>query len=136
MASTDMQHRPPTRRRWGLSVPLSALERLGILGINRWNAEFTLPGNPRALLPRVDDKLITKELCRDHGIPVPETFSIIDSYGSTRALGELVADRREFVIKPARGAAGRGIAVVKRHSSIAMRLSARRTRQLPNCGTM
>ena len=42
--------------------PGAKLRDLGILGMNRRNAEFLLVSNPRRLYPMVDDKLRTKAL--------------------------------------------------------------------------
>ena len=113
-ASMATQARSP---RWRLFATPASLARRGVLGINRRNAEIMLRCNPRAFYPRVDDKLVTKQLCEEHGIPVPETFAVLDTYGSVKGLGDTVAGRPEFVVKPARGAAGRGIVVVRSHSA-------------------
>lgn len=92
------------------------LRRAGILGINRRNAEHVLPLNPRCHYPRVDDKLLTKQVCETRGIPVPATYACIERTGDARRLLELVGHRQEFVIKPATGSAGRGIIVVAGHN--------------------
>jgi alpha-L-glutamate ligase-like protein len=68
--------------------------------------------NPRAHYPRVDDKIITKRFCDAHGIPVPRTYAVIESLGDARHLMDRLAGRGEFVIKPSRGAGGRGVLVV------------------------
>jgi alpha-L-glutamate ligase-like protein len=93
------------------------LRALGVLGMNRRNAEFILPGNPRSHYPRVDDKLRTKQFCQQHGIPVPQTYAVIERPGDLRHFSKLVADYPEFVIKPCQGAEGRGIIVVTAHDS-------------------
>jgi alpha-L-glutamate ligase-like protein len=90
------------------------LEESGVLGINYRNLAFIQASNLRALYPRVDDKTVTKTICHAHGIPVPETYAIIRRYGDIRRFMELIGDRSEFVVKPASGAAGRGITVVAR----------------------
>jgi alpha-L-glutamate ligase-like protein len=92
------------------------LKEAGVLGINRRNMAFIQESNPRSLYPRVDDKTITKQICYQHGIPVPETYAIIRRYGDVRRFAELVEGRDEFVIKPASGAAGRGIIVIARRN--------------------
>ncbi len=88
------------------------LEDAGVLGINYRNLAFIQESNPRALYPRVDNKIITKEICHAHGIPVPETYAVIRRYGDVRRFRTLIGDRSEFVVKPACGAAGRGIVVI------------------------
>jgi alpha-L-glutamate ligase-like protein len=92
----------------------SELAGSGILGINRRNLTFIQESNPRALYPRVDNKLVTKSICHAHGIPVPETYAVVRRYGDVRRFRKLIGDRSEFVVKPASGAAGRGILVIAR----------------------
>jgi alpha-L-glutamate ligase-like protein len=98
--------------KWRFWAWPSELRRCGVLGINARNAELLAAGNPRSFLPRVDDKAVTKALCRARGIPVPETYAVVERFGDIRRLDALGGDRHEFVIKPARGAGGRGIQVI------------------------
>jgi alpha-L-glutamate ligase-like protein len=86
----------------------------GVLGINQRNLVFIQESNPRKLYPRVDNKIITKGICHAHAIPVPETYAVIRRYGDVRRFPKLIGDRIEFVVKPACGAAGRGIIVIAR----------------------
>jgi len=88
------------------------LKSCGILGINARNTGLLFDLNPRACYPRVDDKALTKTICQAHGIPVPETYALVERFGNVPRLEGLVQDRREFVLKPARGAAGRGVLVI------------------------
>jgi alpha-L-glutamate ligase-like protein len=88
------------------------LREAGVLGINHRNLAFIQESNPRALYPRVDDKTVTKSICHANDIPVPETYAVVRRYGDMRRLADLIGDRSEFVVKPASGAAGRGIVVV------------------------
>src|SRR3990172_5321935 len=97
------------RRLW---VWPNELERAGVLGINQRNLAFIQESNPRGMYPRVDDKTITKEIFHPNSIPLPDTYAIIRRYGDIRRFLQLLGDRSEFVIKPASGAAGRGIVVV------------------------
>ncbi len=92
----------------------SELRKSGVLGINHRNLVFIQEGNPRALYPRVDDKTVTKRICHQHDIPVPETYCVIRKYGDVRRFLDLIGDHNEFVVKPASGAAGRGIIVIAR----------------------
>jgi alpha-L-glutamate ligase-like protein len=52
------------------------------------------------------------ELCGRIGVPSPELFAVIDSHSQLRYLDELLDDHRDFVLKPNRGATGRGIIVI------------------------
>ncbi len=88
------------------------LRRAGIAGINRRNAGLIMPYNRRALYPLVDDKLRTKELALEHGIPVPALYGVISTPHDIRDLPAIVADRKDFVVKPAHGSQGDGIMVI------------------------
>ncbi len=90
------------------------LRRRGVLGINGRNLRYIVLLNRRALYPRVDDKVLTKQICEDSGIPVPQTYAVIERYGDLRRFAGIVGNRQQFVIKPARGAGGRGVLVVVR----------------------
>ena len=88
------------------------LKELGILGMNRRNAEFILDHNPRSRFPIVDDKLKMRDLCREIGVPTPQIYAAVASFGKLNDLDELLQDHDEFVVKPNCGSGGRGILVV------------------------
>lgn len=90
----------------------SELRELGVLGMNRRNAEFILPHNPRRHYRLLDDKLQTKKICEAHGIPVPETYDVIGRQGDARRFAESGCTYPQFVVKPAQGSEGRGILVI------------------------
>ena len=92
---------------------LRALRREGVLGINRRNHEFTLRWNPRRMYPLVDDKLETKRLCEAAGIPIPALIAVARHQGDVRGMVAELAALDEFVLKPAHGAMGNGILVVR-----------------------
>jgi len=93
------------------------LEQAGVIGLNRRNAEFVLRYNPRQNYPRVDDKLITKNLAHTAGIDVPPLYDVIEIERQARELPQRVNSLQEFVIKPARGAGGEGIIVIDGHEN-------------------
>ena len=88
------------------------LRRRGVLGMNRRNADFTLRWNRRRLYPRVDDKLLTKQLCEAAGIPTPRLLAVARHHWELRHFLPALGDCEEFAVKPARGAMGNGILVV------------------------
>ena len=92
------------------------LRRRSVLGINARNIGFLLELNPRGFYPALDDKVLTKRICQAHQVPVPETFVVIARAGDLRGLSGLIGDREEFVVKPAKGAGGRGVVVVVGHN--------------------
>src|SRR5205823_14074964 len=97
--------------RW-LFTAARRLRELGILGMNRRNAACILDHNPRSKFPIVDDKMKMHRLCLQIGVPTPEVYAEVTSYSMLRRLPELLGDRADFVIKPNRGSAGRGVLVV------------------------
>lgn len=88
------------------------LAKVGVLGINRRNAEYTLTYNPRHLYPLVDDKLRTKQLAAKAGIAVPELYGVVEMAGQVRGLPSLLKGHQDFAIKPACGTGGEGILVI------------------------
>lgn len=94
---------------WGRIETLAAH---GVMGINRRNADYILRYNPRRLYPLVDDKLITKRLAAEAGIPVPTLYQVVELYGQVKGLPARLEPYPEFVIKPTRGSQGKGIWVI------------------------
>jgi len=88
------------------------LRQRGILGMNQRNGGFILPWNPRKHYPRVDDKLLTKRLMIEAGIPVPRLLGVVSEFHELRDVPTLLSNLPPFVIKPARGAQGNGIVVI------------------------
>ncbi|MBK1878761.1 alpha-L-glutamate ligase-like protein [Pelagicoccus mobilis] len=88
------------------------LEREGVLGMNGRNADYVLKYNRRKFYPRVDDKLITKRLALQGGIPVPELIASVRFNHQLRDLKRVLDGESEFVIKPSQGCAGQGILVI------------------------
>jgi alpha-L-glutamate ligase-like protein len=91
----------------------SALHDAGVLGLNRRNSLYTLLWNPRRFYPRVDDKLETKRLLRDAGIPTAKVLAVARVHSEVRRMLRELDAVPSFVIKPAHGAMGNGILVVR-----------------------
>ena len=88
------------------------LREVGVLGLNERNSDFIMRLNPRRLYPRVDDKVLTKELAIAAGMAVPDLYGVIANQGDVRRFPAIVAERDSFVIKPACGSGGNGILVI------------------------
>lgn len=82
-----------------------------VLGLNRRNSRYLFPLNPEALLPIVDEKLVTKERLQARQIPVPATYGVVRSRADLKDIPDMLSGRELFVIKPARGSGGGGIVV-------------------------
>jgi alpha-L-glutamate ligase-like protein len=88
------------------------LRDVGVLGMNRRNAEYIMRFNPRSSFPLVDDKLKTKQLAEAYQIPTPVLYHVIEHHGDIAGIEEMLSHHRDFVIKPARGAGGSGIVLI------------------------
>jgi alpha-L-glutamate ligase-like protein len=92
--------------------PWSALRHRGVLGINRRNGSYMYRCNHRRLYPRVDDKLLTKRICEEAGIPTPRLLAVARHHFELRSLLPSLDDQVDFVVKPSRGAMGNGVLVI------------------------
>jgi alpha-L-glutamate ligase-like protein len=89
-----------------------------ILCMNRRNANYIAPGNPRQHYRLVDEKIKTKTLAAAAQVPCPETYGVVTYYGEiTRILTHVTSTYNTCVIKPNRGAAGRGVLVLERDAN-------------------
>jgi len=91
---------------------LKGLQAAGVLGMNARNTGCILDHNPRCRFPYVDSKRKMHELCREIGVPTPDLYAALLSHSSLRHLSRLLEQRTDFVVKPDRGAGGRGIMVI------------------------
>lgn len=88
------------------------LKKLGVLSMNRRNADYVQGCNRRYLYPLVDNKVQTKELAMRVGIPVPPQYGVLKYNYQLKKLPAILETHREFVIKPANGSGGSGIQVI------------------------
>lgn len=88
------------------------LKSAGIAGMNLRNVVYIGQNNPRRLYPRVDDKLLTKEIAQRGGIAVPPLIGVVKFTGQLRELQDFLAPHEQFVIKPSKGSGGKGILVI------------------------
>lgn len=97
---------------FGLLETARRLRAKGLIGIGQRNAEYVLLYNQRKFYPRVDDKLITKQLALDAGLPVPELYAVVREEHEIEELHAKIRERDQFVVKPAHGSGGDGILVI------------------------
>src|SRR5262249_43997002 len=76
------------------------------------NTECILDLNPRARFPLVDGKKRMRDLCLSIGVPTPDLYALVTAHSALRHLPRLLERRDSFVIKPHRGAGGRGVLVI------------------------
>ena len=82
----------------------------GVMGINRRNLDFIFTRNPREKFSSVDDKITSKQLLADAGIPVPRSLASVEQRAQIAGCVSDLAARQNFAVKPSRGFGGRGIA--------------------------
>lgn len=95
---------------------LKKLKDTGILGINHRNANYTLRYNRREKYPIVDNKLKTKQLAIQAGIPVPDLYGVVEIERQNSMIDTISQQKNGFVIKPACGSGGEGILVISGRS--------------------
>lgn len=99
--------------KWLDALPHRRLRKAGIIGMNGRNGDYIAKFNARRLYPLVDNKLCTKELAHAAGIAVPELYGVARIQHDLNSLESTLAPHANFVIKPAHGAGGDGIIVVR-----------------------
>ncbi len=85
----------------------------GILWMNARNLKYIKRFNPKKAIRLADNKLKTKKFLSLRGIPVPETFAIIDSRKTLFDFDRKSLPEKEFVIKPNKGSKWKGIMIVE-----------------------
>jgi len=83
----------------------------GVLGINARNLLYIKPSTSRRALRILDNKLLTKNLLKKHGLPTPKTFGVVSS---AKDLSEFEWGKLppSFALKPNRGFGGQGIVII------------------------
>ena len=85
-----------------------------ILSINKRNLDVISVFNPRKHFPLVDDKIRTKGILQEAGVPFPETIAVVKNFFEIENVFQILNEKESFVVKPARGRAGGGILLVER----------------------
>lgn len=83
-----------------------------VLGMNERNLRYIYVHNERKHFRLADHKLLTKDILKKAGVPVPETYRVYSSFYELSSLEDDLSGYRDFVIKPAQGSGGEGIIVV------------------------
>ncbi|CAA0084036.1 Ribosomal protein S6--L-glutamate ligase [BD1-7 clade bacterium] len=91
----------------------SKLREKGLLGMNERNVSYIGPYNDRKHYPNVDDKLKTKVIAENAGIAVPKLLHVIEAQYQVKTMAKVLDSYEEFVIKPSKGSAGKGIMVIR-----------------------
>ena len=90
----------------------SQLRQRGMLGMTRRNIDYIGRYNQRRLYPLVDDKLKTKLLAQEYGVPTPQLRFVVREQHEIHEYRARIQEMEQFVLKPAKGSGGKGILVV------------------------
>ena len=90
----------------------SQLKQKGLLSMNARNIEYISAFNARKRYPSVDNKLKTKRLAEKANIAVPKLLEVIATQHQVSRIEKTLQPYSNFVIKPAKGSAGKGILVI------------------------
>jgi len=87
-----------------------------ILGINERNVNYVYAQNPKKYFPLADDKVLCKEILHQHQIACATTYGVIERVGDIAAIWTTVQHHESLAIKPANGAGGGGILILKKRN--------------------
>ncbi|OEK02275.1 hypothetical protein BFP97_12435 [Roseivirga sp. 4D4] len=98
-------------RKW-----LSSFQKLEseVLGINERNIDFIYQFNKRSDYILADDKCLAKDIFVKHDIPCPITYGIVHHLVEIQPVWSAIQDKERVVIKPAKGAGGKGIMILRK----------------------
>lgn len=85
-----------------------------VLGINERNIDFIYRFNKRSDYILADDKCLAKELFVKHGIACPMTYGVVHHLVEIQSVWATVQEKEHLVIKPAKGAGGKGIMILRK----------------------
>src|SRR5690554_6607987 len=89
-----------------------ALNRLGMLNMNRRNVAYIARYNERSSYPLVDNKLKTKLAVAEYDVKTPKLLQVVKQQHEISRFREMAEGLADFAIKPAKGAGGKGITVI------------------------
>ena len=88
--------------------------RESIIGMNERNLDLIYPNNERKHYKYADDKYLAKSIMEENGIACPRTYGVVSRIGDIEDAWEAVKVWNKLVIKPAKGAGGNGIMILKK----------------------
>lgn len=85
-----------------------------VMGMNQRNIELIYPNNAKRYYKYADDKCLAKEIMEGKGVKCPKTYGVVEKIGEIEAVWQMVSQWPMLVVKPAKGAGGKGILILKR----------------------
>lgn len=84
-----------------------------VVGLNERNLNLIYPNNRKKDYALADNKLLTKQVLKEHNLACPKTLAVISDIGSLDSAWQGIQCYPKMVIKPAKGSGGKGILVLK-----------------------
>lgn len=88
------------------------LNQLGMLNMNRRNVDYISRYNQRESYPLVDNKLKTKRVMAEYGVPTPKLLQVVRHQHEIAGFRDMANEMNGFAVKPAKGSGGKGITVI------------------------
>ncbi len=88
--------------------------RSSVMGMNQRNLGLIYPNNAKKNYKYADDKYLAKSIMEENGIACPRTYAVVGKIGEIEAAWNAVKEWNKLVIKPAKGAGGNGIMILKK----------------------
>lgn len=84
-----------------------------VLGMNARNRNYVNTLNPTELLDLAADKLRSKDILQEAGVPVAKTYAVCKSFRELPEFVQTLSDFGAFALKPNRGSQGNGIIIIR-----------------------
>lgn len=85
-----------------------------VMGMNQRNIELIYANNARKNYKYADDKYLAKEIMEANGVKCPKTYGVVEKIGEIEEVWQMASQWRMLVVKPAKGAGGKGILILKK----------------------
>ncbi|NRB53990.1 MAG: alpha-L-glutamate ligase-like protein [Saprospiraceae bacterium] len=92
--------------------------RRHIMGINERNIRLIFDHNQRAHYKLADDKILCKSILEQHQVATAISYGTASRIGEIGPLWESVCHYDSLVIKPAKGAGGNGILILRKRAGV------------------
>ena len=83
-----------------------------VLGMNERNIGLIYPNNKRVNYKYADDKYLAKSIMENNDVKCPKTYGVVEKIGEIEEVWHMVSEWNALVVKPAKGAGGKGIMVL------------------------
>lgn len=85
-----------------------------VLGMNERNIGLIYPNNKRVNYKYADDKYLAKSIMENNDVKCPKTYGVVEKIGEIEEVWHMVSEWNALVVKPAKGAGGKGIMVLSK----------------------